>query len=282
MKKIIIFSLIVLFSMQSCLDLENEPLVTVDPSVSFQGHIRNNQVYVTGIVDANPVFIDPGNIPTVLSYNGELELYNNVTGELLNSSKIDGAGLSSIAEVSTSADNFDKIVIIASGTVTIHGDKESDGDSSNDVFIHSSDFYEVINLTEVVNLQDYPVVTVEPSVSFQSYISSQKLHTTASIMANPTYIVTGANPIVFDYKGVMQLYDEVSGNLLKSSSLSGDGLSNAVTIAADTASFDGFVIIASGTIFCYADIESDGDLSNDLLISEAEFSEIIMIDLIEE
>jgi len=210
---------------------------------------------------------------------GEIELYNNVTGELLNSAPIEGAGLSSIAEVSASSDNFDKIVIIVSGTVTITGDKESDGDPSNDIFIHSSDFYQVINLTEVVNLQDYPIVTMEPTVDFQHYISSQKLHTTATIRANPDYIITGANPIVFDYNGVMQLYDEVSGNLLKSSSLSGDGLSNAVTIAADTATFDGFVIIASGTISCYADIESDGDLSNDLLISEAEFSEIRMFDL---
>lgn len=137
-------------------------------------------------------------------------------------------------------------------------------------------------MRQVIEIEDYPVVILEPSVDFQLHIKNSELYSTVTVRANPYYVETGPAPIIFDYNGVMQLYDEDSGALLKSSSLSGDGLANAVTLAADTATFNGFVIIASGTISCSADIESDGDPSNDLFISSAEYHEVLVVDLEEE
>ncbi len=263
----------------SCIRIENDPLVTVSPFVEFQAHIRSDKVYATAIIAANPTFIDPGNIPTVFSYEGKFELYNEVSGALLAQTEIEGSGLNSVIEAVASAEDFENMILIASGSVSAYADKDSDGDRSNDLFLHTSSFYEVTNLSEVINIQNYPVVVLDPGVDFQWAVRNKQLYTTATIRANPDYIVTGIDPIVFEYDGVMQLYDELSGILLKSSSLSGDGLSQAVTIANDTTGFDGFIIIVSGVISCRADIGSDGEAGNDLPVSSAEFNDILIIDL---
>lgn len=279
MRKSIIYLFAGLLTMVSCIDLETEPLVTLNPSVGFKAHIRGDSVYVSATVSANPDFIDPGNIPTLFKYEGELDLYNERSGNLLGTTIISGSGLSSVHEVVAVSEDFEEIIIIAKGQVIASADKESDGDTSNDVMLHTASFNEVTPLTDVVNIEDYPIVVLDPLVEFQSYISNGSLFTTATISANPDYIVTGILPITFYYDGVMQLYDEVSGILLKSSSLSGTGLSNAVSISADTAGFAGFVIVASGNITATANVGNDADTTNDLYISEAEFSEILEVNL---
>lgn len=281
MRKLSIILLTIIFSITGCITIEDEPLVTVSPAIEFQGYIQGEEVHVTATVRANPTFVNPGNIPTVFEYEGELELYNGDSGALLTSSDITGDGLSTIAKAIADADAFEKIVIVASGSVSAFADKDSDGDRSNDLFLHKASFYEVINMSEVINLQDYPVIIMEPTVEFQPHIRGTELFTTSVVAANPDYLNSGSFPILFGYDGVIQVYDETSGALLKSSALTGSGLTNAVTVVVDTTSFDGFVIIASGTITCTGDVDSDGESANDIFISSAEFYGLLEVDLTE-
>ncbi|MFZ5940840.1 MAG: hypothetical protein ACOYXB_09715 [Bacteroidota bacterium] len=273
------YILLLLLVFQGCIRIENDPLVTVTPSIEFQGHIRNDEVHVTATIRANPTFVDPGNIPVIIYYEGTIDLYNTVSGELLTSEPITGKGLTSIVVAIASAKDFEDIIIIASGTVSAYADKESDGDPSNDLFLHSSDFYQELSVADIISIVPYPVVTMQPAVEFQTYIRSSELYTTATVTVNPDYVLTGESSILFKHEGVLQIYDVVSGALLKSSSMAGNGLSNAVTILADTSSFDGFIIIASGVITCSEDVENDSNTSNDRFISSADFYEVLEVDL---
>lgn len=282
MKRILLYSLALLFAVTSCITIEDEPFVTVAPDVEFVGHILKNKVVVTATIHANPAFINPGNIPTIFYYEGLIELYNASSGILLGSSEITGDGLTAVVEVEADDDDFEKILVIASGTVSAYADAGSDGETENDLFLHKSTFYEERSLAEVINIQDYPVVTMAPDVEYQLHIRGSDLYTAATISANPTYINTGTFPMLFEYNGVIQVYDQVTGALLKSSTIRGEGLTNAVTVINDTTGFNGFVVITSGGIVCSGDVESDGSNSNDIFISQAEFYEVLTVDLTEE
>lgn len=281
MRKRILYIAILLITVNSCIVIEDDPLVVVTPTVNFQGHIRSGNVYVTATINANPAFINPGNIATVFLYTGELSLYSTVTGELLNSTEIAGDGLTNIVEVSASAESFDKIVIIASGSIAAYADKESDGDASNDLFLHQADFYQELLVADIISLSDYPIITLAPEVDFQTYIRGGELYATSTISANPAYINQGNSPAVFTYNGILQIYDETSGALLKSRAITGNGLSNSATVFSDTASFSGFIVISSGEVTCTGDVDADGDPSNDIFISNSKFYDIILVDLIE-
>lgn len=282
MRKIFIYSFVLLFAATGCITIEDDPFVTVDPTVEFRGHLLDDQVVVNSTIYANPAFANPGNIPTVFVYEGAIELYNELTGNLLATTEITGDGLSSVIKTEADAAGLDNIIVTANGTISAYADKESDGDPSNDLFLHKSDFYEVAGLADVINIPAYPIVTMDPGIGYQTYFRGKQMYTTATIAANPTYVNTGSFPILFDYDGVVQLYDARSGTLLRSSSITGSGLTNAVTILADTSGYDGFVIITEGSITCTGDIGADGNAGNDILISTAEFYEVFPVDLREE
>jgi len=279
MQKNLLIIILGVILLNSCITIEDEPFLTMSPTVTFQGHLRHDSVFVTATVNTNAAFTNPGNIPTNFVYEGTVELYNSDTGELIATQDITGDAISAIVEVATNAEDFDEMVVIASGSISAYADKESDGDLSNDQFITKSNFYQVISLAEVVNVEAYPVVTLSPDVDFQAHIRGTDLYTTSVVTANPVYLNTGGFPILFEFNGVIQVYDVTSGALLRSSAISGDGLSNAVTVVTDTTNFSGFVIISSGTITCTGDIESDGISSDDIFISSAEFYGLLDVDL---
>lgn len=279
MKKLIIYITILLFTATSCITIEDDPFVIVDPTVVFRGHLLDDMVVVNSTVYANPAFANPGNIPTVFVFEGEIDLYNELTGELLATTPIEGDGLSTVIRTEAEAASLDNIIVSAAGTVSAYADKESDGDPSNDLFLHKSEFYEVANLAEVINLPNYPIVTMDPDIEYQTYLKANELYITATIYSNPTYVNTGSFPILFRYDGVMQVYDPVSGTLLRSSTITGNGLTNAVTVLTDTTGYDGFIVITSGNITCTGDIGNDGNTGNDIPISTAEFNEVFPVDL---
>ena len=281
MKKYILPVIALLLTLSSCIVIEDDPLVMVNPEVRFQSHIRGENVYVIATVFANPEYINPGNIPTMFEYQGEITLYDGKTGTLLASETIAGKGLSSITEVSAPSASFQNIIIVASGRVSALADKGTDGDPSNDLLLHQSDFYEAVPLAEVINLQAYPVVTLDPQVEYITHFRGTELYTNATVTANPTYLNTGSYPLIFTYNGVVQIYNKTNGALLKSSTISGSGLSADVTVLIDTTSYQGFVIITSGTVTCTGDIGADGDASNDVLVSSARYYELIEVDLTE-
>jgi len=281
MKHIFKILIVILLVLPGCKYLINDPLIILVPTIGFQGHIRNNQVYITSTIQGNPDYVVTGNGNTRLAYEGMIDFYNQSTGELIESQDISGEGLNCISTASASAEAFDNMIVIVSGTVSAYVDYESDDDPTNDVFISSSEFYQEALVSDVVTIEDYPVVIMSPAVDFQLYIRNKELYTTATISANPDYQTTGYNSIVFKHEGVLQVYDVTSGALLKSSSLAGTGYTNAVTVLTDTTSFSGFIIIASGTITCNEDIENDGVTSNDRFISSADFYEVLEVDLTE-
>jgi len=282
MKKLIIYLALVMVAATSCITIEDEPFVIVDPAVEFRGHLLDDQVVVNSTVYANPAFTNPGNIPTVFVYEGAIELYNELTGTLLATTPITGDGLSTVIRTEADATSMDNIIVSASGTVSAYADKESDGDPSNDLFLHKSEFYDVANLSDVISLPNYPIVTMDPDIVYQTYLKGKELYTTATVLVNPTYVNAGSFPILFRFNGVMQLYDAGSGALLRSSTITGSGLTNATTVVTDTTGRDGFIVITSGNITCTGDIGSDGNAGNDIPISTAEYYEVFPIDLREE
>ena len=267
--------------LNGCIVIEEDPFLTLLPEVTFQSHIRGDRVYVTATVFANPAFATPGNIPTIFSYQGEVELYNESTGTLLDSNPIVGEGPSVIIEVSASANALQNMVIIVSGRVLAHADKGSDGDPTNDILLEKAEFYQVRLLSDVISLQNFPVVTMAPTVEYLSHFRGTELYTTAIITANPTYINTGLDPILFGFSGIVQIYDTTTGALLKSSTITGNGLSTNVTILVNTAAISGLVIITSGTVTCTTDIGADGNASNDIVVSTARFYSTQVVDLTE-
>jgi hypothetical protein len=279
MKKLIIYVAILMVALTSCITIEDEPFVIVDPAVEFRGHLLDDKVVVNSTVYANPAFTNPGNIPTVFVYEGTIELYNELTGALVATTPITGDGLSSVIRTEADAASLDNIIVSSSGTVSAYADKESDGDPSNDLFLHKSEFYEVANLSDVISLPNYPIVTMDPDIVYQTYFKGEEMYTTATILANPVYVNAGSFPILFRYDGVMQLYDAGSGALLRSSTITGNGLTNATTVVTDTTGYDGFVLITSGNITCTGDIGSDGNAGNDIPISTAEYYEVYTVDL---
>lgn len=281
MRKACIYLLIFLFSLNSCIKIEEDPFVTLSPSVEFRGYVLKDKAVVNASVYAGPVFGNPGNIPTVFEYQGEISFYDEPTGELITSKTISGNGPNIIIETQVTAESFENVIIEVSGEVTAYADKDSDGDRANDVLLDKSQFYEVADLPDVINLDNYPVVILDPSVEFQTYFRDHQLYITSTASANPTYQVTASYPILFTFDGVVQVYDRDSESLVKSGTLDEEGLTSAVTVVTDTSSYDGFVIIATGTVECTGDIASDGDPSNDIQISSAEFIETVVIDFTE-
>jgi len=279
MRKIFIYILILGTSLSSCITIEDDPFVTLTPTVEFRGYVLNNKAIVNTTVNAGPIFGNPGNIPTVFMYQGVVSFYEESSGDLITSTQITGDGLTAVVESQVTSENYQGVIIEVSGIVSAYADKESDGKRSNDILLNKSEFYEVASLSDVISLDDYPVVTMSPTVEFQTHIRNKELYITSTVSVNPGYIVTSSYPIVFTHDGVLQIYDKVTGALVKSGALDGTGLTSAVTILQDTATYDGFVIIASGMIECTGDIASDGSSANDILISTAEFQEVLEMDL---
>ena len=282
MKRAFLYSIILLVALNGCIVVEDDPIVALNPEVTLQSHLKSNTVFVTATIFANPNFGAPGNIPTRFSYEGEVELYNESTGELLDSKPITGDGTRAIVEVSTSANTLQNIVIIVSGRVMAHADKGNDGDPGNDILLDKTEFYQMQLLSEVISLQDFPVVTLAPTVEYQSHFRGTELYTTAIIAANPNYINTGIDPILFGYDGIVQIYDTTTGALLKSSTIGGTGLSTNVSILVNTATISGLVIVTSGTVTCTVDVGADGSASNDMVVSSTRFYSTEVVDLAEE
>ncbi len=279
MRKLLLCVVSVLVLTQGCLVLEEEPLVVLSPNVDFQANVRGNTLYVTAAFSANPNYITAGNIPALFYYEGTIELYDKQSGDLLVDADFKGQGQSAEIEVSTEPEALENVVIVIYGNTSVYADTKSDGDTTNNQFVTASDFYVTRELSEVMTLDTDPVVLLTPSVIFQTHIRNSELYATATINANPNFLVLGTIPVYFGYDGVLQVYDQVSGALVRSVNISGSGLANAVNTVADTTGRDGLVIIASGMVYAYADVGSDQLTANDKTLNYAEFYQVLTVDL---
>lgn len=152
--KIVPFFLLV-FSV-SCLNIEEEPILLVNPTAELSAHIKNEKLYATVLVNVNPQVLTPGNIPILFDFSGELAIYNTETGNPIDVNAFSGDGLSQVYTVSADTASHQRFVVTASGRIRAYADIGNDGDPDNDKLIATGDFYREAQyvISELVPLEE--------------------------------------------------------------------------------------------------------------------------------
>lgn len=143
-KKIIAFllPLLALFLIPSCLNLDEDPLLTIAPTVDLSAHIKNKRLTATAQINVNPNINVAGTLQTRFVYTGELAIYNSVTGNIIDVNTFSGGGLSQVYDVAADTASHQKLIVIADGWIEAYADTESDGDPSNDKLISQAGFHQ--------------------------------------------------------------------------------------------------------------------------------------------
>jgi len=136
---ILFFSLLAL---ASCLNLEEEPILMIGPTVEISAHVRDQKIHATGLISANPQMLIIGNIPVTYQFTGDLAIWNTLNGTIIDVSAFSGGGLSQTYTVSADTTGHDRFIVIASGSIKAYADIGNDNDSSNDKLISEGDFYQ--------------------------------------------------------------------------------------------------------------------------------------------
>jgi hypothetical protein len=144
MKALYLIPTLAFFVLISCIRIEEEPILLIDPTAEISAHVRNERIYATALISVNPQILTAGNIPTIFEFSGELAIYNSNSGEIIDSNALSGQGLSQVYTVTAGADSTQqqRFVVIASGTIIGYADIGNDDDSSNDKIISAGDFHQ--------------------------------------------------------------------------------------------------------------------------------------------
>lgn len=137
-------------------------------------------------------------------------------------------------------------------------------------------------LSSCLDLDEEPIMMIRPTAEISAHVKDQKIFATSLINVNPDVQAVGNVATLFDFSGNLEIYNTYNGNIIDVSTISGGGLSQSYTVTADTTGHDRFVVIASGTIRVYSDMDKDGTIHSNNLISEGEFyqeSEFIVSEL---
>jgi len=141
MKSLYIIPMLALILLSSCINLEEEPILQINPTTVITAHIKNERIYATALVSVNPQILTPGNIPTIFEFSGELAIFNTKTGNIIDANAFSGGGLSQVYTVTADTVTHERFIVIASGTINAYADIENDADPSNDKLISSGDFF---------------------------------------------------------------------------------------------------------------------------------------------
>ena len=141
MKIFQIISVLSLSFLVSCLNLEEEPIILINPTAEISAHIKNERIFATALINVNPQVLTAGNIPILFEFHGELEIYNTENGFIIDVNSFTGGGLSQVYTVAADTASHDRFVVIASGTINAFADIGNDGDPGNDKLISSGDFH---------------------------------------------------------------------------------------------------------------------------------------------
>ena len=141
MKLQYIFPMLALVLLSSCLNIEEEPILLINPTTEISAHVKNRRIYATALVAVNPQVLTAGNLPTIFEFLGELAIYNTKTGNIIDVNAFTGGGLSQVYTVTADTVSHDRFVVVASGTINAYADIGNDSDPSNDKLISSGDFY---------------------------------------------------------------------------------------------------------------------------------------------
>lgn len=144
MKALYIIPTLALFVLISCIRIEEEPILLINPTAEISAHVKNNRIFATALISVNPQILTAGNIPTIFEFKGELAIYNTNSGTIIDSNALSGQGLSQVYTVTAGIDTIQQqqFVVIASGTINAYADIGNDDDSSNDKEISSGAFYQ--------------------------------------------------------------------------------------------------------------------------------------------
>ncbi len=142
MKLIYTISVLFLLMMVSCINLEEEPIIQINPSVEISAHIKDQKLFATALINVNSQILVAGNIPTYYEFFGELAVYNTTTGNIIDVSAFSGEGQSQVYTVTADTTSHERFIVIAAGTINAYADISNDGDASNDKRISSGDFYQ--------------------------------------------------------------------------------------------------------------------------------------------
>jgi hypothetical protein len=152
-QKITIFllPLLALFLIPSCLNLDEDPLLTVTPTVDLSAHIKNKRITATAQINVNPDIYTAGTLRVWFLYSGDLAIHNAKTGYIIDINTFSGGGLSQVFKVEADTASHQKLVVIAEGMIEAYADIENDGDPSNDKLISSGGFHQeaVYTLSEL-------------------------------------------------------------------------------------------------------------------------------------
>ncbi len=140
-KLLYLVTILTLIMLTGCLNLEEEPILLINPTTEISAHIKNERIYATALVTVNPQVLTPGNIPTIFEFLGELAIYNTKTGNIIDVNSFTGGGLSQVYTVTADTASHDRFIVIASGTINAYADIGNDDDTSNDKMISSGDFH---------------------------------------------------------------------------------------------------------------------------------------------
>jgi len=141
MKKALFVSTLLLFSLTSCFDLEEEPILLVNPDAVIKAHVKDQKIFATAMVNVNPQVLTAGNISTSFEFSGELAIYNTENGTIIDVNTFSGGGLSQVYTVSADTLGHERFVVVASGTVKAYADIGNDGETNNDQLISEGEFY---------------------------------------------------------------------------------------------------------------------------------------------
>ncbi|MCK4748955.1 MAG: hypothetical protein KAT15_18010 [Bacteroidales bacterium] len=146
-------TVLVMFGLTSCLVVEEEPILLIDPSAEISAHIKDQKIYATAVLNANPMVLTAGNIPTIFEFSGELAIYNTENGNIIDVNTFTGGGLSQVYSVSADTSAHERFIVVASGTVNAYANIGNDNDDSNDKLISRGDFYQEAQfvIAEMVN-----------------------------------------------------------------------------------------------------------------------------------
>jgi len=128
-------------SLNSCLDIEEEPILLIGPTAQISAHIKNSKIYATALINVNAQVLTIGNIPSVYEFSGDLSIYDTNNGNKIDVNAFSGGGLSQAYTVSADTTNRPRFIVVASGTINAYADIENDGNPDNDKLISTGDFY---------------------------------------------------------------------------------------------------------------------------------------------
>jgi len=127
--------------LSSCINIVEEPIITINPTAQISVHVKNQKVYATAQINVNPQIHSAGNLPVYYEYMGEVAIYNTKTGNVIDVNGFTGGGLSQYYTVSADTTTHERFIVIAQGSIDVLTDVGKDDDPSNDKLVATGEFH---------------------------------------------------------------------------------------------------------------------------------------------